>query len=480
MKRKFITNLILLLFLNLLVKPFWVFGIDRKVQNIVGAEEYGLYFSLFSLSLILNILLDIGIINFNNRSIARDNSLLKDHLSKIIPLKFTLAFLYAFIVLVTGLILNYSHRQFELLGVLIINQFLLSFILYLRSNISGLHYFRTDSIISVLDRFIMIVICGILIWTNITGGNFKIEWFIYAQTVSYILTFFIAFGVVLSKSGSFTLKIRWKYSLEILRQSYPFAILILLMSFFNRIDSVMIERILPDGKEQAGIYAQGFRILDAAAMFAFLFAGLLLPIFSKMIRNNEAIGDMVRLSFSLLIIPAFTLAIISFFYNKDIISLLYEEHIEYSSRIFRILIIGFVFISTSYIFGTLLTANGSLKALNILALTTVILNVGMNLILIPRHGALGAAIASIGSQGFYAFLQIFISRKIFQFHINFSLIIRLLLFIILTFLLAWFFSLKIEDWFIGFILSCIFAVFITLVLKIITPRSIYRIIKYNE
>jgi len=46
MKRKFITNLALVIFLNLLVKPFWIFGIDRTVQNVVGAESYGLYFSL--------------------------------------------------------------------------------------------------------------------------------------------------------------------------------------------------------------------------------------------------------------------------------------------------------------------------------------------------------------------------------------------------------------------------------------------------
>jgi len=36
MKRKFINNLGFLLFLNLLVKPFWIFGIDRTVQNMAA------------------------------------------------------------------------------------------------------------------------------------------------------------------------------------------------------------------------------------------------------------------------------------------------------------------------------------------------------------------------------------------------------------------------------------------------------------
>ena len=46
MKRKFITNLALLLFLNLLIKPIYAFGIDVGVQNAVGARDYGNYFIL--------------------------------------------------------------------------------------------------------------------------------------------------------------------------------------------------------------------------------------------------------------------------------------------------------------------------------------------------------------------------------------------------------------------------------------------------
>ncbi|MFI5220594.1 MAG: polysaccharide biosynthesis protein, partial [Bacteroidia bacterium] len=61
MQKKFITNLGFLLFLNLLIKPFWILGIDRSVQNTVGAEIYGQYYALFNFSFLLNILLDIGI-----------------------------------------------------------------------------------------------------------------------------------------------------------------------------------------------------------------------------------------------------------------------------------------------------------------------------------------------------------------------------------------------------------------------------------
>ena len=84
MKRKFVTNLILLIFLNVLIKPFWIFGIDIPVQNVVGAANYGFYGSLLNFSMILNILLDLGLTNYNNRNIAQHGHMLKKYLSNIV------------------------------------------------------------------------------------------------------------------------------------------------------------------------------------------------------------------------------------------------------------------------------------------------------------------------------------------------------------------------------------------------------------
>jgi len=182
-KKTFLTNLILLVFLNLLVKPFWIFGIDRTVQNTVGAEDYGVYAAMFSLSIILNILLDVGITNFNNRNIAQHSQLLRKYFSNIVILKCLLGVIYAVIALAVGALLGFTFEKYKLFIFLIFNQFLLSFILYLRSNISGLHKYKTDSIVSVIDRVLMIVLCGYLLLTY--RSYFKIEWFVYAQNIIY-------------------------------------------------------------------------------------------------------------------------------------------------------------------------------------------------------------------------------------------------------------------------------------------------------
>jgi O-antigen/teichoic acid export membrane protein len=416
LKRKFVTNLILLVALNLLIKPFWVLGIDRTVQNMVGAESYGLYFALFNFSMILNILLDLGITSFNNRNISQHRFLLHKHLSHIVGLKLILAVVYTIFSLVAAAVIGYGNIQFHLLIFLIINQFLISFTLYLRSNISALHLFRTDSLISVLDRTLMIIICSVLLFTNVTGGDFRIEWFVYAQTVAYVLTALITMAILASKSGKFVIRVNRKFSLVFLKKSYPYALLILLMAFYNRIDSVMLERMLPDplGKQEAGIYAQAFRLLDAVAMFGALVAGLLLPMFASMIKRKEPVGPIVNLAMALLFVPSVIIAVSSLLYDKDIMSLLYHSHIEDSADILGLLMTGFIGIATTYIFGTLLTANGSIKKLNIMAAGGMILNITLNLILIPRFYALGSAVASMVTQLATALAQALIAAHLFR------------------------------------------------------------------
>lgn len=423
MQRKFLSNLVFLLFLNLLVKPFWVFGIDRVVQNEVGAEAYGSYFALFNFALILNILLDLGISNFNNRNISQHQHLLGKYFPRIVVLRLLLAVAYFIICMLSAWAFNYSEAQLQMLALLCFNQFLLSFILFLRSNISGLHLFKIDSTISVLDRLLMIASCGWILWSSNRTQPFQIEWFVYLQTASFSITALAAFGVILKYGNGFSFN--WNLSIlrVILKQSLPFALLILLMSIYGRIDSVLIERLLPDGKTQAGIYAQAFRLLDASNMIAYLFAVLLLPMFSRMIKLKEDVVPLVRVSLKLILLPAFTLGIICLFQGKELMALMYDHHAEEAATILATLMFSLIPMAGVYVVGTLLTANGSLKQLNIIALITVAVNIIFNLILIPKHGAYGAAVSCIVTQSIGFLMQLDASRRLFNLRLTNSLMI---------------------------------------------------------
>jgi O-antigen/teichoic acid export membrane protein len=442
MQKKFLTNLVLLLFLNLLVKPFWVLGIDRSVQNAVGVADYGFYFTILNFSFLFNILLDLGITNFNNRNIAQNNHLLNKHFSGLVSLKIILAALYLIVTFAVGYFIGYNSEQFTMLLWVSFNQFLLSFLLYLRSNISGLLLFKTDSFLSVLDRMLLILFCSVLLWGNVTEGEFQIEWFVYAQTLAYGLSVLIALGIVIRKA-SFK-KLNWNpaFLLMILKKSIPFALLFLFMMFNYKIDSVMIERMIPgnEGERQVGIYAMAYRLFDTSNMIAYLFSVLLFPLFSKMLKHRESVEKLVQLSFTLLIIISSIFAIGSFFYNREIINLLYIQHFDENVAIFNerlqqasvilgLLMFSFIAVSIGYVFGTLLTANNSLKKMNIIAGLSLVIGVALNFILIPKFQAIGAAYASLASQFFGVCLQVIVALMIFKFKINYKYIGKLVLFL---------------------------------------------------
>jgi O-antigen/teichoic acid export membrane protein len=365
-----------------------------------------------------------------------------------------------------------------LLLFLILNQFLISFTLYLRSNISALQFFRTDSLLSVLDRTLMIIICSLLLFTNLTGGEFRIEWFVYAQSAAYLLTMLITLSIVLAKTGKITIRINRQFCLVFLKKSYPYALLILLMAFYNRIDSVMLERLLPDplGKQQAGIYAQAFRLLDAVSMFGALVAGLLLPMFSGMIKRKEALGSMIQLAFVLLFVPAFVIAVSTLFYSREIMELLYHSHIDDSVNILGLLMTGFPGIAMTYIFGTLLTANGSLKQLNIMAFCGMLLNIALNLILIPVMYGKGSAIASMVTQLSTGIAQLAISIWLFRIRINYRFVLKLGIFAIMV-IFAAYLSRMVDNRLSGYLIAISLSGIFALSLRLIHLKEMYLLFK---
>lgn len=411
MTREFILNIAFLVGINLLIKPFYLFGIDRTVQNTVPPGDYGLYFLLFNFTFLFQIVNDFGIQHFNNRNIARHRQLLDKYLSDMLVVKGLLALVYAFLVFSGALLLGYPASGYPLLLTLVICQILTSLILFLRSNVSGLSFYRTDSLLSVLDRVLVIAFAGV--WLLVPGwrSSFQVQHFALAQAVALGLTAAVAFAVVRRYSGALRWRWRPRFLGMILRQSYPYAMVIFLMTVYTRIDAVMIERLRPDGLLEADLYASAYRLLDACNMIGFLFASLLFPMFARLIGEGQPVGPLVRLSLQLLWAGAGALATATVFFRTEIMVTLYDHGGAYSGLILAWLMGGFLAISGSYIYGTLLGAKGSLRIMNLIALSGVLVNVLLNLLLIPQKGAAGAAAATCMTQFLVFFAQVLASRR---------------------------------------------------------------------
>jgi len=68
----------------------------------------------------------------------------------------------------------------------------------------------------------------------------------------------------------------------------------------------------------------------------------------------------------------------------------------------------------TYIFGTLLTANGSMRLLNITSAIAIVINIAINFTLIPIFEARGAAIAGLATQSSIMIMQFIIAFRLLK------------------------------------------------------------------
>ena len=412
MNKEFFKNILFLIAVNLLIKPLYIFGIDRTVQNRVGESVYGVYAALFSFAFLLQIVNDFGVQNFNSREIAQNRHLLTRYLSGILSLKIILSVVYLIVLLAAAFIVRYDKSQFSMILSLGLYNILLSLNIYLRSNVASLGLYRMNSFLSVFDRLLLLFICPILLWVEPFRSSFQIEWFVHAQNFSLIINILIAFSVCYRRVEWFRISFNRPFLVSILRGAMPYALAIFLMTIYTRTDMVMLERMLVDGDRQAGIYISGYRLLDAVNVLGILFAGLLLPMLSRQIKEGESVTALLRFSFKLIMVAALTCAGTVWFFRADIMQLLYREATPFSGDVLGILMCSFVAISGTYIYSTLIGAAGAVNRMNRTFIIAFVLNIVLNIVLIPSYKALGAAYSTFFTQFFVLFSLVYLSKKL--------------------------------------------------------------------
>jgi O-antigen/teichoic acid export membrane protein len=410
-RKIFLSNLLLLIGANLLIKPFYLLVIEAHVQERTGPNDFGVYFALLNISYILNILPDLGITNWNNRHIAQQGQIHRDELVNLLRLRTVLAVIYLFVCFVFAILLDYSEQQIFLLLILAFNQILATGVLFMRSYLSGVHAFAEDRIISICDRLLLIGILGAALLLIPSKEHFPIQYLIFGQTLAYGITLLLSFVFV------------WKRRLDCistdvttgksaLSASIPFATLIVLSMMSGRIDAVMLERI--SGSFEAGIYAMTYRLGDMLNMISYLFAVLLLPIFSRMLSKHENLEPVFTTAFKLLFTGCVWLTLVSIFHAEWILAKLYNSHIYEASHVLPWTVASAGLFSLQYTTGTLLTAAGKMKIMIVISAIALAINIVFNGILIPEAASKGAAQAALITQLFVFSAQLISTYKLFQ------------------------------------------------------------------
>ncbi len=405
----FFPSLGLLVVLNILIKPIWIFAIDRQVQNEVGTAAYGIYFSLFGLSVFFNFLLDWGLTIYFNRQLASDPENFTGRAGSFMVVKLFFALLYSAIVILIAIASGID--RWDILIPVIVIQVLTSFFVFLRSIATAKQWFNLDAWMSVIDKFMMILICAGFLYYPLFFGTISLKLFLYIQILCTSLAILILMGILLNRKISFTIRKPYP-GISVFRSTLPYALIVLLMSAHYRLDGFLLERLHPNGEYQAGLYAGAYRLLDAANMIGFLFASFLLPYISNLISKRKNIESIIFNSRHLLITFSIFISVTAVFMAPWLQAVLYSMDDISAVRIMQWCLPVLVFYSLIHVYGTLMTAQGYLLPFSFILLLSVTINIILNLVLIPGFGAIGCCISALVSQGIAAIASlIYASRK---------------------------------------------------------------------
>jgi O-antigen/teichoic acid export membrane protein len=405
---RFYSSLGLLVVLNVLIKPVWIFFIDRQVQNQVGTTSYGVYFSLLNFSIVFSFLLDWGFTAFVNRQVATDEGMIY-RISQLLRLKMLFVLVYAAVVF--GAAFLTGIKEWEILLKVAGIQILTSLFIFLRAIITAQQWFRTDAWLSVLDKTLVILLCAGFIYLPATFGTISINIFLWMQLASTAFAIVCAI-LILQKKGILLFETRPTPGKNaLLKAALPFALIILLMSAHYRLDGFLLERLHSNGAYEAGLYAGAYRLLDAANMVGYLFASFLLPFIAKQHHLNQDTRSVVLHSRHVLLLFALFISLAAIFMAPWIQRLLYHNNDGEAITVLQLSIPALIGYSAVQVYGTVLTATGHIVAFCRIVLVAVLLNITGNIIMIPGMGARGAAIAALFSQGFCGIATLVYAHK---------------------------------------------------------------------
>lgn len=394
---RFYSSLNLLIVLNVIIKPIWVFGIDRQVQNIVGTESYGVYFSLLGFSIVFSFFLDWGLTTFFNRQLAAGSKEFVEKAGSFIILKLLFSLFYAIIVFLAAYLLNIE--QWGILLQIVFIQIITSLFIFLRSIITARQWFKTDTWLSVLDKLLMLLLCGcFLLFPSITG-YITIHKFLWIQILCTTLAIVSVIFILYHNKIRISFQAESFINIKLLKAALPFAVIVLLMSVHNRLDGFLLVRLHTNGMYEAGIYAGAYRLLDAANMIGYLVASFLLPFVAYNVNAGKVISDVVLYCRHLLILLAIVIITTSAFFAPWIQQILYHETNRGAVAVLQWCMPALVGYFLIQLYGTVMTAKGQVAQFCIIVLLSVLLNVILNILLIPSLGAKGCSIAALVSQG---------------------------------------------------------------------------------
>ncbi|GAA4380392.1 oligosaccharide flippase family protein [Hymenobacter koreensis] len=376
--------------LNLLIKPGWVV-VENVVQDRLGHAAFGTFTALYALTMVLAAVADIGITQHTTKRVAAEPAFLTEYFPTVLPLRAGLNVLFFGIMLGVGWLIGYRGYTLALLALVGSGLLLTQYAQFLRGAVQAHQHFNTDAWLSVLEKALMLGLVLALLPIGITLTNY-----IGARTVASAFTFVLLYALVARLFGRVPWRPNRQQAREVLRGGLPFALITLLYGLNERVDMVMLERLA--SAQEAGYYAGAYRWVDAVMMFLWTVLPLFFAKFAHAHQSKEEQRELLWFGQRVTAVPLLLFCAFVLFRGEVLFWQFSNSSPAELARMtlcLKILFVNVLVHGFFVIYSTLLTSTSYERHVSWLVALSIALNVGLNLLLLPRYGAVAGAVNTL-------------------------------------------------------------------------------------
>ncbi|MCX6742674.1 MAG: oligosaccharide flippase family protein, partial [Candidatus Parcubacteria bacterium] len=387
------------------------------IARILGASNIGQYVFAISFTTILSVFIDFGLSQVLIRESAKYLEKANIYLNNILTIKI---FLSAITYLAAIIIINILNKpaltlnMVYLAGVIMIfDSFTLSFWAIFRAY----QNLKFESI-SIIINQILIVSVGLISVLL----KFPLYFLVIALFSGCIFSFFYSL-ILLKTKLNFKFQFQWNKEIVklLLKIAFPFALAAIFTRIYTFIDQVLLSVLI--GDQSVGWYSVAYKITYALQFVPAAFAAAIYPAMSNyFLYDNSKLKQIFEKSMFFLIIISLPIAFgLTALADKIIIGF-YGTGYQPSILTLRIFIFAVISLFLSYPVGSLLNACNKQTINTINMGVTMVLNIILHIILIPKFQHIGAAIATLISLSLLFILNLIWVPKIIKYDFKFLLV----------------------------------------------------------
>lgn len=245
-----------------------------------------------------------------------------------------------------------------------------------------------------ISSLLVVLILNILKLGVIMTG----EGVIYLSIILLLETIFYALAFIYIRTRHYGTLLSWRFdsstAISILKDSWPFIFIAVFASVYSRIDQVMLKHLIDSSA--VGLYDAAVRVAEAWLFVPGIIVSSLFPAIING-KKTSAVEYKKRLISLLVLLTtvATLIALIFSLFAEPLMILLYGRPFLQSATAFSVYIWSGVFVSIGTVLHYFLTAENKRMIIFATSFGTMVLNVGLNFLLIPIMGITGAAWATL-------------------------------------------------------------------------------------